>query len=163
MHRAALLPDLGQHLARCRDEPGVLVAHDEAHTGEAASDQLREQFGPARLGLRCADVYAEQLAVVVGADAVGDERGHVLDRARPPRVDERRVEIQVRQRPDDRRATQGLDVIFEPPRHAAHGRAADALVEQRLGHRGHVARRHARDVRLRDGGVDFGPSARVPP
>lgn len=59
VHRAALLPHLGQDLARCGDQPGVLVAHDEAHAGEAARDQLREQLGPARLGLRRTDVNAE--------------------------------------------------------------------------------------------------------
>ena len=114
VHGAALLPDLGQDLPRRRDEPGVLVAHDEAHAGEATLDQLGEQLGPARLGLRRADVNAEQVTVVVGADAVRDERGHVLDGARPPRVDERRVEVQVRDGPDDRRAAQRLDLVLEP-------------------------------------------------
>lgn len=78
------------------------------------SDELGEQLGPARFGLRHADVDAEQVTLVVGADAVRDERGHVLDAARPPCVDEGRVEVQVRERLGDALPAQLVDPVLEP-------------------------------------------------
>jgi hypothetical protein len=161
VHRAPLLLGLGQHLARRGGEPGVLVADDELlHAGQAALDELGEQLGPARLGLGGADVDAEQVTLVVGADAVRDERGHVLDAARPPCVDERRVEVQVRERLGDALPAKLVDLVLEPLGHAAHGRLADTLAKQRLGDAGHVARRHPAHVRLGDDGRNQG-SCRV--
>ena len=162
VHRAPLLLGLGQHLARSGGEPGVLVADDEPHAGQAALDELDEQLGPARFRLRHADVDAEQVTLVVGADAIRDERGHVLDAARPPCVDERRVEVQVRERLGDALPAQLVDLVLESLGHAAHGRLADALSEQRLGDAGHVSRRQPAHVRLGHGIVNLSLPPRVP-
>jgi hypothetical protein len=57
--------------------------------------------------------------------------------------------------------TKRVDLVVETTRHPAHRRALDPLVEQCLGDAGHVTRRQAADVRLRDGVVDFRTPARV--
>ena len=141
----------------------MFVGDEQPDAGEAPLDEFGEQSRPACLGLLRSDVDGEEPSESVRADAVGDQRRDVLDGARPSGVDERGVEVQVRDGLGDGLATQRLDLVVEPARHAAHRRATDALAEEHLGHAAHVARRHAADVRLGDSVIDLGLTPRVPP
>jgi hypothetical protein len=70
--------------------------------------------------------------------------------------------VQVRERLGEALPAKLVDLVLEPLGHAAHGRLADTLAEQRLGDAGHVARRHPAHVRRGHGVVDLGLPARVP-
>jgi hypothetical protein len=109
------------------------------------------------------DVDGEQSPKSVGTDAVGDQSRDILDGPRPSGVDERGVEVQVRDGLGDGFATQALDLFVEPLGDPAHRGAADTLAEEHLGHAPHVPRRHAAYVRLRDGVVDLCLAPRVLP
>jgi hypothetical protein len=85
MHHAPLALRLGQQPAHRLNEAGVLVRDHELDAGEPAREQLLEQRRPGRL--------AEELALAVGAHAIGHERRHVLHRPRPARVEERGIEV----------------------------------------------------------------------
>jgi hypothetical protein len=91
-----------------------------------------------------------------------DQGRDVLDGASPAGVDERGVEEQVRDRLGEPLGAQRLDLVLEPAGHTAHGRALDALAEERLGDGRDVPCRRATDVRLGDGVVDLRPPAEVP-
>jgi hypothetical protein len=144
-------------------QAGVLIGDDQADAAETALHELAEQPGPVRLVLLGADVDDERVTVTVRSDAVGDQGGDVLDGASPARVDERGIQVEVRDGIGDRLAAQVLHLVLEPAGHAAHRRPTDALAEQGFGDAAHVSRRDATYVGLRDRVVDLRPPSEVPP
>src|SRR5215208_6492817 len=159
---AALSPRLGQRLADGGDQPGMLVGDHQPNAGQATLDQLAQQAGPARLGLLGAHVHREQAAMAIGTDAIRDQRRYVLDAAGPSRVDERGVEVEIRDGVGDGLRAERLDLVLKPAGHPARRRPTDALAEQRLGDRRDVPRGRTAHVRLGDGVVDLALAPTVP-
>ncbi len=128
------------------------VGDDELHPAQAAAGELAEERDPERLGLRRADVHAENLAPAVGVDAHGDDHRHrddapVLTHLQVGRVDPEVGPVSFERTLEERRHPL-VDLGAEPAnlalRHAAHPERLHEVVDR--------ARRDAVDVGLLDDG-----------
>ena len=78
----AALPGAPEHLGDRRLQAGVRVGDGQLHADQAARDQAAEELGPERLGLRLADVEADDLPPAGLVHGVRDH--HALLTTRPP-------------------------------------------------------------------------------
>jgi hypothetical protein len=76
------LPRGTEHRRERRFEPRVRVADGRLHPDQATRDQRPQELAPERLGLRGADVQADDLAPARLVDGVRDH--HALARDAPP-------------------------------------------------------------------------------
>ena len=147
----------GQVRRDCLDQPGVRVARDQPHAGQAARHQVGEEHVPRFLRLAGGDLDAEDLTVPVAVDAGRNEHDSVDDAPVLADLHRQRVGGDERERPDltERASTERRDLLIEVgshPRDLRRGQRRDPQTRHQFVHpaRGHakqIAGRHHADQR----------------
>jgi hypothetical protein len=154
VHGAAL-PRRAEHLGDRVLQALVGIADDQLHADQAARDEVPEEVGPERLGLRLADVQADDLPAAGLMDAVGDDHALALDPAAVSDLLDLGVEEQIdvaalqRPRPErlDLLVQAGADAADLRPAHA-QPKALDELIDTPCAHAAHIGLLDNRQQRL---------------
>ena len=114
VHGAAL-PRRAEHLRQRRLQAGVRVADGQLHADQAARDEAAQELAPERLGLRLADVQADDLAPAGLVHGVRDHDALALHAAAVADLLDLRVDEQIRVAALQRPLAERLDLLVEQP------------------------------------------------
>jgi hypothetical protein len=148
VHGAAL-PRRAEGLGDRVLQPLVSVGDDQLHADQAAGDQAPDELRPERLGLRLADVQADDLPPAGLVHAVGDDHALALHPATVTHLLHLGVEEQVQVAALQRPGAKRLDLLVQAGADAADLTAADAQPET-LDELVHAAGRHPAHIGLLD-------------
>jgi hypothetical protein len=148
VHRAAL-PRRPEDLGQRRLEARVGVADRQLDTDQAAGDETSEELAPEALGLRGADVEADDLAAAGLVDGVRDHDALARDAPAVADLLDLGVDEQIRVAALQRPLPERLDLLVEQASDPADLALGDPQ-PQRLDELIDPAGRHAADIRLLD-------------
>src|SRR4051812_32656248 len=149
---SAALPGGAQHAPDRALEALVGVRDDELHALEAAPDQAPQERGPEGLGLRGAEVQADDLAPPLAVDRHGDYRRDRHDPAALPDLQVRRVQPEVRPLPLQRAGEEGVHALVDVLAQLGDRALRDAREPHGLHEIVHPPGRDPADPRLLDDG-----------
>src|SRR3954467_14650326 len=148
VHRAAL-PRRPEDLGEGGLQAGMRVADRQLDADQAARDERAQELAPEALGLRLADVQADDLAAAGLVDGVRDHDALALNAAAVADLLDLGVDAQIGVAALQRALAEGLHLLVEQPRDPADLRARDAQ-PQRLDELIDAPRRDAAHIRLLD-------------
>ena len=135
------------------------IRDDQLHAGQAAPGEILEEARPERLGLRWANVEADDLALALGIDGDGDCRGYTDDPSALAHLEVGGIEPEVGPVTGEWPLEEGVDALVDVLaqlrhrgiRDAGHAHGLDQLIDAPGADAGNPRLLNHRDQRFLDG------------